>query len=186
MSEDDSDVRGLVANGDMKSALRLLMERYGRAVYRYCRELLRDAALAEDVHQNVFIQAQRDLFRFKGLSSFRTWLFAIAHNRALDAAKARDRKNSHLDGGDPTVVVDPSPPASDQIDDNRLFKALLDCLRTLRREIQSVLLMRFQQGFTFEEMGKMLGEKPGTLQAQVTRALPQLRTCIEARMGGLV
>lgn len=186
MSEDDSDVRGLVANGDMKSALRLLMERYGAAVYRYCRELLRDAAAADDVHQSVFIQAHRDLPRFEWRSSLRTWLFAIAHNRVLDAIKSRDRKNSYLEDSDPTVVVDPSPLAGERIDDGRLLDALLYCIARLRHEVRNALLLRFQAGLTYEQMGEVCREKPGTLQAKVTRALPQLKTCIEARMGGLV
>src|SRR6185436_18132937 len=76
MSDRDSDLLGLVANGDMTGALRLLMARHGGAVYRYCREELRDAALADDVQQQVFIEAFRDLGRFRGGSSLRTWLFA--------------------------------------------------------------------------------------------------------------
>src|SRR5215510_7727099 len=85
----DSDVIGLVANHDMTGALRCLMQRHGTSVYRYCREALRDPVLAEDVHQQVFIAAFRDLPKFHRRSTVRTWLFAIARNRVLDAAKSR-------------------------------------------------------------------------------------------------
>jgi DNA-directed RNA polymerase specialized sigma24 family protein len=47
-------------------------------------------------------------------------------------------------------------------------------------------VLRYQQGFTFDELGAIFGEKPGTLQARVMRALPVLRACIEARTGGKV
>src|SRR5882724_10435440 len=53
MSDRDSDLLGLVANGDMTGASRLLMELHGGAVYRHCREELRDTALADDVQPQV-------------------------------------------------------------------------------------------------------------------------------------
>lgn len=182
----DSDVVALVANGDMKGALRKLMERHGTAVYRYCREALRDATLADDVQQQVFIQAYRDLQKFNGRSSLKTWLFAIARHRVLDAAKARRRALSHVDDADPAVVPDPRPPPSHAIDDAQLLAALLECLQQLREQVRTALLLRFQQGFTFEEMAVVCRERSGTLQAKVTRALPVLRACIENRTGGML
>ena len=176
----------LVAHGDMTGALRRLMQRHGGAVYRYCREELRDATLADDVHQQVFIQAFRDLGRFSRRSTLKTWLFAIARHRVLDAAKSRRRAQAHVESDDATAVADPRPPAGERIDDVRLCEALVQCMERLPAHVRTALLLRFQQGFTFEDMAEMCGEKPGTLQAQVTRALPVLRDCIEHRTGGSV
>jgi RNA polymerase sigma-70 factor (ECF subfamily) len=184
LSDPDSDVVGLVAHGDMTGALRLLMKRHGTAVYRYCREALRDATLADDIQQQVFIEAFRDLPRFNARSSVRTWLFAIARHRVLDAAKSRRRAQSHIEEDDGTSVPDPRPPPSESIDDVRLRDALLECFGKLPENIRTALLLRFQQGFTFEDMAEVCREKPGTLQAKVRRALPVLRTCIEERTGG--
>ena len=176
----------LVAHGDMKGALRRLMQRHGGAVYRYCREGLRDATLAEDVHQQVFIQAYRDLPRFGRRSTLKTWLFGIARHRVLDAAKSRRRAEAHVQSDDATAVPDPRPAAGERIDDVRLREALVLCMEQLVDRVRTALLLRFQQGFTFEDMAQICGEKPGTLQAQVTRALPMLRECIEQRTGELV
>jgi RNA polymerase sigma-70 factor (ECF subfamily) len=183
-ADPDSDVLGLVANHDMTGALRCLMQRHGTSVYRYCREALRDAALAEDVQQQVFIAAFRDLPKFSRRSTLRTWLFAIARHRVLDAAKSRRRARSHVDGEDASDVADPAPSPGECLDDVRLHEALVGCLEKLRPHVITALLLRFQQGFTFEDMANMCDEKPGTLQAQVTRALPVLRACIERRTGG--
>jgi len=180
----DSDVVALVANGDMTGALRRLMQRHGTAVYRYCREALRDATLADDVHQQVFVEAHRDLRKFNGRSTVRTWLFAIARHRVLDAAKARRRAQAHVDTGDAAAAPDPRPLPSDAIDDARLRDALFACLEALHEQVRTALLLRFQQGFTFEEMAVVCRERPGTLQARVTRALPIVRACIENRIGG--
>ncbi|HET7504072.1 MAG TPA: sigma-70 family RNA polymerase sigma factor [Kofleriaceae bacterium] len=184
--EPDSDVVGLVAQGDVKEALRILMQRHGRAVYRYCREALNDAVLADDVQQQVFIEAFRDLPRFHGRSSVRTWLFAIARHRVLDAAKKRRRGQSHVETAEVGSVPDSSPSPEESIDDRRLHAALRACLALLRDAVRTALLLRFQQGFTFEEMAVICSERPGTLQAKVTRALPILRACIESRIGGTV
>jgi len=184
LMDPDSDVVGLVANGDMTGALRRLMERYGTPLYRYCREALRDATLADDVQQQVFIEAHRDLSKFTGLSTLRTWLFAIARHRVLDAAKSRRRVQAHIEPGDAISVPDPRRSPDELIDDQRILEALVGCLDQLPDKVRTVLLLRFQQGFTFEELAQICGEKPGTLQAKVTRALPLLRACIENRTGG--
>src|ERR1041384_5741983 len=127
-ADPDSDVLDLVANRDMTGALRRLMQRHGTAVYRYCREALRDAALAEDVHQQVFIAAFRDLPKFHGRSTLRTWLFAIARHRSLDAAKSRRRARSHVDTDDATGIPDPGPSPGESLDDARLIGALIECM----------------------------------------------------------
>ena len=183
-ADPDSDVIGLVANGDMTGALRRLMQRHGTSVFRYCREALRDRVLAEDVQQQVFIAAFRDLPRFSARSTLRTWLFAIARHRVLDAAKSRRRARSHVDGEDAAGLPDPRPSPGERLDDVRLRDALIACLQKLAPHVITAVLLRFQQGFTFEEMADVCHEKPGTLQAQVARALPSLRTCIETHTGG--
>lgn len=180
----DEDVARFVASGDRDAALRLLMQRYGTAIYRYCREALRDPDLADDVHQRVFIEAHRDLPRFARRSSVRTWLFAIARHRVLDASKSRRRALAHLEDEESADVADPRPSPADRIDDARLREALAACLEELGEHVRTAVLLRYQQGFSFEEMAEICDAQANTLQARVSRALPKLRTCIETRTGG--
>jgi len=170
--------------GDLTEPLRLLMRRHGTAVYRFCREQLHDATLADDVHQQIFIEAHRDMGRFAGRSTLRTWLFAIARHRVLDAAKSRRRAAAHIEEDDTADTPDPTPPPGDRLDDARLHQALVQCLAGLGDHVRTAMLLRYQQGFTFEDMAVVCSEKPGTLQARVMRALPVLRTCIESRTRG--
>lgn len=188
MSTDpDSDVLACVANGDMEGALRLLMHKHGPRVYRYCREELRDAARAEDVHARVFEQAYRDLATFDRKSHLRTWLFAIAHHRVLDAIKAERRAAAHRGPQDEAQhVADPRPSAAEKIDDERLVQALMECLNELDDGVRSAVLLRYPMDFTFEEMATILRVRPKTLEARVRRAMPLLRECIERRTGGRV
>jgi len=182
----DADVARLVKAGDQAAAIRLLMQRHGDAVYRFVRNVLRDDARADDVHQRIFIEAYRDLRRFAGRSSLRTWLFAIARYRVIDAAKVQAREAGRRGEGDSAEAPDPRPSPGEQIDDGRLRESLARCLDKLGDHIRSAVLLRYQQGFSFEEMADIMREKPGTLQARVARALPVLRECIEATTGRAV
>ena len=178
----DRDLLELVAKGDITGVLDRLMKRHGDAVYRYCREALRDDALADDVHQQVFIEAFRDLPRFAGRSPMRIWLFAIAHHRVLDAVKKRRRAQDRFDDLEADDPPDPGPSAVDRIDDAQLYEALVASVAELDEPSRTALLLRYQQGFTFEDMADICGEKAGTLHARVTRTLPRLRRAIEARL----
>jgi RNA polymerase sigma-70 factor (ECF subfamily) len=180
----DRDIVHLIHLGDLTAASRHLMKRYGTMTYRYCREALRDPALADDVHQQIFLQAHRDLTRFAGRAKVRTWLFAIARNRVLDAVRSRDRARAHIEDRDATEVPDLSPGPGERIDDVRLRKALAACFGELGEHVRTAVLLHYQQGLTFEDMANICDEKPGTLQARVMRTLPKLRACIEARTGG--
>lgn len=161
------------------------MKRYGSAIYRYCCEALRDATLAKDVHQLTFIGAYKDLGRYEGRGALRVWLFKIAYHRVLDEAKSRKRRRLRFDSVELPELEDRSAPADERIDDARLTDALWSCIARLGEHIRSALLLRFQQGLTFEEMSAILDEKAGTLQARVSRAQKWLRQCIEQTAGAV-
>jgi RNA polymerase sigma-70 factor, ECF subfamily len=171
---------------DLRAALHMLLQRHGTAVYRFCRQQLHERTLAEDLHQQIFIEVFRDLATFAGRSTIRTWLFAIARHRVLDAAKSRRRAAAHVEEDDMADAPDPVPDPGQRLDDARLAQALIECVCELDEYTRTVVLLRYQQGFTFEEIAEICGERPGTLQARVTRALPLLRRCVEARTGGKV
>jgi RNA polymerase sigma factor (sigma-70 family) len=180
---DDTDVHDALAVGDRRRALTLLMRRYGDAVYRYCCDLIRDEAVAEDVHQQVFVEAYRDLPTFQHRSHLRTWLFGIARHRCLDAAKTGRRWQNRYKNETPGDLTDDTPPPADNIDQRRMVDALRHCLGELAPNSRSAVLLRFREGLSYEEMASMASEKPGTLQQRVARSMPVLRRCVERRVG---
>jgi RNA polymerase sigma-70 factor (ECF subfamily) len=178
----DADLLEFVRSGDTAAAATRAMQRYGRPVYRYCRAALHDAVQADDVHQQVFLEAFRDLPRFAARSTVRVWLFAIARHRVLDAAKRYRRTPELLDEAAAENLAAPGPLPDELIDDARLYAALLTSLAELEDAARTAVLLRYQQGFSFEEMAEICHEKAGTLAARVTRALRRLRVAIEARL----
>jgi len=180
---DDLDIRDALAVGDRRRALTLLMRRYGDAVFRYCCELIRDEVVAEDVHQQVFVEAYRDLPTFQRRSHLRTWLFGIARHRCLDAAKTGRRWQNRYKNESPDDITDHTPPPAENIDHNRMVDALRHCLGELTPNSRAAVLLRFREGMSYEEMATLSREKPGTLQQRVARSMPVLRKCVERRTG---
>jgi len=180
---DDSEVHDLIARGDHRAALVALMRAHKDVVYAHCVRMLRDRVQAQDVSQQVFLEAFRDLARFRGQSSFRTWLLGIAAHRCLDALKANRRRarriGAELDIKVVATAKDPSPHSDERLDQARLTRALEDCLQRLPDEVRLAVLMRFHTRMSYEEMGEAFSAKPGTLQARISRALPALRRCLD-------
>lgn len=173
----------LHAKGDRRGAIAAMMEAHEETVFAYCVRELRDRELAEDVAQQVFTEAHRDLARFRGEATLRTWLIGIAHHRCADAIKARARRSSKIqldtEGIDDHVAPDEAP--AERLDQARLVAALEDCLQELSPEIRETVLLRFLSGMTYEEMAPLLGRKADTLCVRVARALPILKRCLERK-----
>jgi RNA polymerase sigma-70 factor (ECF subfamily) len=173
----------LLETGDRRTVLARLMSEHGDTVYGLCIRILRDQTLAEDVLQQVFVEAYRDLQRFEGRSTMKTWLLAIAGHRCQDAIKARRRRDKRFLTDENAVanVADPTPDAHSRLDHARSMQALEDCIATLSAESRTAVLLRFQAGMSYEEMSAALVAKADTLHARVTRAMPVLRRCLEAK-----
>jgi RNA polymerase sigma-70 factor, ECF subfamily len=155
-------------------------------LHNFCCVLLGDRVLAEDVQQQTFLEAFRDLLRFQHRSSVRSWIFTIARHRVYDALKARRRAQARTSPGDVADQLaeepDPRPQPDESIDATRLRAALVASLRELREPVMIAVVLRFHQGFTFEEIAEVCGDSAGTHHARVTRALRQLRVSIESRI----
>ncbi len=178
----ETAARQALAKGERRMVLDILMRAYGDLLYRHCAAMLRDAALTDETHQTVFVQAWRDLERFKGDSSFKSWLFAIARHRCLDALKIRRRFFKRFEARETLPDgADPSPSAEAKLAHASLGGPLSRCLDKLTPEVRSAVLLRYREGISYTEMADIAGEQAGTLQRRVARALPALRACLEAQ-----
>ena len=179
--EAERPVLAALDRDDRRGALTMLMRLYGDAIYRHCFGTLLDPDQAADVQQTVFVEAWRDLPKFSRRSSFKTWLFAIARHRCLDALKMSKRRRARFTGDeDAPEPVDAAPNAQDSLSGRSDLPPLENCLGGLRPESRTAVLLRFQESMSYEEMSKLVGELPGSLQARVARAMPVLRKCLEA------
>jgi RNA polymerase sigma-70 factor (ECF subfamily) len=180
-AESEAAVREALSRGDRKQALTLLMGLYGTGVYNYCRHMLRDAALADDVHQTTFVQAYTDFGRFGGRSSLRSWLQGIARHRCLDMLKMRRREEKHVEHPDTAPdVPSAEQSAEEQLQVGFISKHLAHCLGELSEEVRDAVVLRYIEQLSYEDMAKLTGTRAATLQMRVARAMKGLRRCVEA------
>ena len=187
---DEDEVDAALSRGDLSHAFTLLMTRYGDPVYRYALATTGDAQQAEEVRQQVFVEVYRDLPRFGGRAPVRGWLFAIVRHRCLDTSKAVRRwglryKNelpSDPDSARIAGLVSDQTELMDQLDHHRLAQLVERCLFELAPAVREAVLLRYQQELSYDEAAAVTGERPGTLQQRVARALPVLRKCVEAQL----
>lgn len=179
---EDGDIEDVLARGDRRRALTMLMERYGDQVYRFARAMTHEAAMAEDVRQQVFVEAYRDFDRFERRSSLRTWLFGIARHRCMDAAKIHRRWWRRFKN-DPPEDPELEPPDHErQADRTRMSRLLWTCLDKLAPAAREAVALRYIDELAYDEVAAITGELAGTLQQRVGRALPVLRRCIDMKL----
>lgn len=179
----EARLRELAAAGKRDEAAELLIHEYSDAVLTRALRLVRDRQLAREILQQTMFQAHRDLAKFDGRASFKTWLLAIANHRALDLLRRQRRHQKRAAPAEALArLVDPAAPdAAAGVDLPRLLAALEECLQQLSPEARATVLARFQEELSYEEMARTSGDRAGTLHARVTRALPILRRCMEEK-----
>ncbi len=181
IAEPEAAARDALLRGDRRRALALLMGLYGKTVYNFCRHMLRDASKSDDALQTTFVQAFADFPRYRGQSSLRVWLFAIARHRCLDMLKSERRESAHVERPGTLVDAETDGPSTEELlHMASIRKPLAHCLEKLTVEVRETILLRFTQQLSYEEMATLTGERAATLQMRVARAMSGLRKCLEA------
>ncbi|MFQ9915245.1 MAG: sigma-70 family RNA polymerase sigma factor [Flavonifractor plautii] len=150
------------------AGLERLMEEYGTGLLRLCALQLGDAALAEDAAQETLLRAWRRYGTFRGEAAERTWITAIALN-VPDLL----RSSWHTHRMELSALAEPA--AEDAPWDDTPLRAVL----SLPRKYREVVLLRYYEEFTLEEIADTLGIVPGTVSARLTRAKRKLRPMLE-------
>lgn len=178
----DDQVIAALAADDRDRALALLIRAYGSAVASLCAWMLRDRPRAEDMQQEVFTHAWRDLHTWQGRSSLRSWLLGIAHHRCVDALRVRERESRRWAALDearalPAEAGDPVARLETAVE----RRALDDCMAQLEHRMRSAVWFRYKAELSYEEVSRLSGEKADTLRARVVRALVALEACLRQK-----
>ena len=173
MTDTELIARALAAED--RAAFGLLVQRHQSAVRQFLRHLTHgDAALADDLAQETFVQAWRSLARFRGSSAFTTWLLGIAHNHWRNA---RRRERPHAALGEPGTP-EPAVPATTSASD--LHHDLSAALAQLDEDERLVLHLGYQQGLSHAEIAALLDWPLGTVKTHLARGKEKLRQLLAA------
>lgn len=148
-----------------------LINRYKRQVFALIYRLIRNQSDAEDVAQETFIKAYRNLSSYDPAHPFLTWLFKIAHNSAIDFLRAQKPESLSIhDDDNPLDIEDTQISLEDKIEassQQELIEKVLSALPPLYREI---LVLRHQQELSYEEIAESLSIPVGTVKIRLFRA----------------
>lgn len=175
----DNDLIGAYRNGE-DEALRELVQRHIPAVYGFIFRMVGDAHAAEDLSQDTFVKIWKNLRRYDVTKPFRTWLFAIAKNVAIDYL--RKKKNptfSEIENEDGQEISDtiqdvqPLPP--EILERAELAQDLERALLQIPPESRSIILMHEMEDLTFQEIADALKKPMNTVKSRYRRALLMMR-----------
>ncbi len=174
----DADDRGLlerVAARD-KIAFETFFRAHGSGVHRFVRDLVRDDGLAEELTSDVMVEVWRNAGRYGGRSRVRTWVFGIAHQKAIDAMRKRRATFVPLDDllGVPAGAETPEEVAL-RADDRRRLDA---ALASLSAEHRAVLELTYVEGFSQKEIAEIVGVPVATVKTRAFYAKQRLRDAL--------
>jgi RNA polymerase sigma-70 factor (ECF subfamily) len=143
-----------------------------------------DRELAEELAQDTFVKAYRNLAAFDTTRRLSSWLFRIAHNTALDALRRSRPRLVSLDAtpedGVETVVAPLAAAQADPVERRALGRAIEAALGTLRPEYRAAITLRYDENLSFAEIGDVLGVPETTARSHVHRARKELAHHLEA------
>jgi len=185
MPHTDATTVALARDGDAE-AFRSLVDRHSRAVYRLAHRMTGNAQDAEDVVQDTFLKAYRQLGRFESRANFSTWLHRIAVNCSIDLIRTRRHQEAGHDAADLEALdgahgteerVDPSPERlmlSSEVQE-RVGRAM----ETLTHMERAAFVLRHFEGQSIEEISRALGLKANAAKHSIFRAVRKMRLALE-------
>lgn len=190
LAERDDDTLVALARERHEGAIRALIQRNNRRLFRTARSVLRSDAESEDVVQETYVRAFTHLDQFRGDAAFSTWLTRIALNAAL-GRKRREKPTVSYEatmeqpGGElimfPTGAEMTRDPESElgRQQARHLIEAALAGLPDIFR---SVFVLRDVEGMSIEETAELLSIKPQTVKTRLFRARKLVREGIDAAL----
>jgi RNA polymerase sigma-70 factor (ECF subfamily) len=182
MPHTDAAAVALARDGDSE-AFRALVERHSCAVYRLAHRMTGNPQDAEDVVQETFLKAYRQLGRFESRANFGTWLHRIAVNCSIDLIRGRKHQETGHDASDLDTLhkhddpVDPSPERlmlSTEVQEQ--VTRAMDGLTHMER---AAFVLRHFEGQSIDDISRALGLKANAAKHSIFRAVRKMRLALE-------
>ena len=174
-------------------AFRSLVVRYQRKVYAVALGIVKDADLAWDVSQEVLVRVHGGLDRFKGESSFFTWLFRIATHVSIDSirkerAAQRDdvdelRESDLEDAAEGILATPLGNDPGETLLRRELAGKMTAALATLSEKHRTILVLREVEGLSYDELAERLRIHKGTVMSRLFHARRKMQAALRSYTG---
>lgn len=165
------------------AAFDVLYSRHKGGIYRYLLRQCRNAALADELFQDVWMNLIRARAGYTVQAKFSTWLYCIAHNRLMDHFRRNDTGNVSLDD-ESVSVEEPAAPrgAEPEVSATSRQQAaqLLTLLEALPEEQREAFVLQQEGGLSLEEIAAITGVNRETAKSRLRYALAKLRQGMQA------
>jgi RNA polymerase sigma-70 factor (ECF subfamily) len=184
MEQSDATAVAQVRAGNY-DAFGVLVERHSRNLFRLAFRMTGNEQDAEDIVQETFMKAYRQLAKFDGRASFSTWLYRIAANGSLDLIRSRNRRQEQQEpameeGQEMSASVATGDPTPERLAFSVELKNLLaPALEQLSPMERAAFVLRHYEGLGTEDIGRALGVQTGAAKHSVFRAVQKLRRVLE-------
>jgi RNA polymerase sigma-70 factor, ECF subfamily len=177
VNETDEQLVARSRQGD-RPAFEELVRRTARVVFSRLYLETGDAHRAEDLAQETFLVAWRNIRQVTDPSGFRAWLFSIAHSVLVDSVRRESRqKRSATRVGEERLqaISDRSPAPDESAQREEARQQVLSVLRSLPEEYRLPLTLRYIAGADYEQISRELGLTNGSLRGLLNRGMARLR-----------
>ena len=168
-----------VLKGDT-NAFAFLVEKYKVMVFSLAMKMLKSREEAEEISQDTFIKAYKNLSKFKGDSKFSTWLYKIAYRNCLDNLK-KNKEKYQLDIIDEITIkkIHSTDTILEEISQKERAILMKDCLNKLPEEERTLLWMFYYDELSLKEIIEITELSESNLKVRLHRARKRLLTIVE-------
>jgi RNA polymerase sigma-70 factor (ECF subfamily) len=180
----DADLtRAILAGSEVAS--RDLVSRYGASAVNFAFRFVHDRAIAEDLAQDAFLRAFQRLKTYDPQRKFSSWFFQVLRNITIDYLRTNRLPTSSLDelteaGIEVTGACEAAASPELLAGQTELAGALDVALRAIRPEYREVIVLRYQEGLTQQEIAELLDLPVGTVKTYLHRARRELASILAA------
>jgi RNA polymerase sigma-70 factor (ECF subfamily) len=177
---EEKELVRLAQQGD-KESFGLLVKKYEKKVFNLAFQFTRNAAVSDDLTQEVFIKAYFGLPRFKGQSEFGTWLYRIGVNHIKDYLRKKPKELSlEIVPEDRAARVDALAQEQEARTNEQRRAVVMACLQELPLKHRVILTLRDIEGLSYDEIARTLKISAGTVDSRLFRARQSLRKRVNA------
>ena len=160
----------LVKKGDKKAYEVLVLQYQDRLVFSVYK-FLKDYELAQDIAQEAFVKAFKNIEKFRGDSSFYTWIYRIAINTAKNLLSSKTRSSEVYDDEIMELKLSESAVTTENpeniLEAEELRSKMMDAIQSLPDDIRTTLSLREFDGLSYEEIAKVQNCPIGTVRSRI-------------------